>query len=229
MAYVCRDFNITATSETLKALRVVTYISSPNFVNSFGHHIGEIKFLYKNKDDLVQFQEEMKQEDAFAYHFRSIATLLGNNLNEILDYLNDDSYSVVSLTDQSSSMQVKDQIKNEFSEMAIKLNQTKMAHPSILMTMLINVIRLIKDVPIKNFNVQHYRRFTICENNENERETYTLKKGNTFLFNISILYFVIKLVFILYLAFSSTEANKIKEMVIKAINTKSNLKYFFLS
>ena len=161
MAYVCRDFNLSTTLNDLKSLNIVTYLSSPNFVNSFGTHVGQIKYLYKNKDDLEKIDKEIKREDLLDYYFRSIGSLLGNGLNEILYNFNDE-YSVAYLTDQNSSIRIKENHKKEFSDLTKKIIQNQPKHSYIFLTLIINTLDNIKNFPITDFDVSNYKCFKVC-------------------------------------------------------------------
>jgi len=165
LAYVCRDFNLAATLNDLKALNIVTYISSPNFVNSFGNHVGQIKYMYKNETDLVKLQEEIKRTDLLDYHFKSVASMLGNNLNEILYNFND-NYRVALLTDQESSLKIKEMHKTEFSELTKKMLKKYPKYAYVFLTLFINILDKTKNFPITDFDPTNYKRFKICQRNE---------------------------------------------------------------
>ena len=162
LAYVCRDFNLSSTLDDLKALNIVTYISSPNFVNSFGTHVGQIKYLFKYKNDLEKIEKEIKREDLLDYHFRSLASLLGNNLNEILYNFND-KYSVAYLTDQNSNIRVKEKHKNQFTELTKKIIQKHSKNAYIFLTLIINILENTINFPLKYFDPTNYKRFKICD------------------------------------------------------------------
>ena len=165
LAYVCRDFNLSATLNDLKALKIVTYISSPNFVNSFGNHVGQIKYMYKDQADLIQMQEEIKRQDLLEYHFKSVGSMIGNNLNELY-YNFSDNYSVALLTEQKSNIRIKEFEKKAFTELTKVMLQKYPKYAYIFLTLFINIRDKTKNLPFSDFDSSNYKRFQICESNE---------------------------------------------------------------
>ena len=168
LAYVCRDFNLSATLNDLKALNIVTYISSPNFVNSFGNHVGQIKYLYQNEADLNQLQTKMTQQHTLLYHLASLCSLLCNNLNDLCADLNDESFSVVLLADQNSGINIKEQNKKDLTELTKELIEMCPKYSYFFVTLVFNILSKTKSEPGKVFDERDYKLFTICEKNDFE-------------------------------------------------------------
>ena len=170
LAYVCRDFNLETTLTELEAINFVTYISAPNFVNSFGSHVGKIKYLCNDKTELVKFKEEMNKNDSFIFHFRTLTSLLGNSLNEIFDHMNNESYSVVMLTEQNNSKttQIKEQNKIEFTSLTMQMHEQHLKYSYIFLTMAISIINKTKKLPDEDFDASDYKRYQVCEINYHE-------------------------------------------------------------
>ncbi len=176
LAYVCKDFNLSATLNDLKALNIVTYISSPNFVNSFGNHVGQIKYLYKHEDDLIELQTQMTQNNTLFYHISSLCSLLCNNLNDLCTDLNDESSLVVLLTDQKSDISIKEKNKKDLTELTKELLEMCPKYSYFFVTLVFNILSKTKSEPEKVFNARDYKLFIICENNEHESVLSTENK-----------------------------------------------------
>ena len=168
LAYVCRDFNISATLNDLKALNIVTYISTPNFVNSFGSHVGQIKYLYHNEEDLIELKTKMTAKYSLKYHMLSLCSLLCNNLNDLYTDLNDDSILVALLSDQDTSINVKEQNKKEITELTGEILKICPKYSYFFVTLVFNILSKTKSEPGKKFNSSDYKLFKILEKNEYE-------------------------------------------------------------
>lgn len=168
LAYVCRDFNISATLNDLKALNIVTYISTPNFVNSFGSHVGQIKYLYHNEEDLIELKTKMTAKYSLKYHMLSLCSLLCNNLNDLYTDLNDDSILVALLSDQDTSINVKEQNKKEITELTGEILKMCPKYSYFFVTLVFNILSKTKSEPGKKFNSSDYKLFKILEKNEYE-------------------------------------------------------------
>jgi hypothetical protein len=121
-AFIC---NLTETNDNLVeliySLDMVTYISSPNYFNSYDEHIGLIKYLYLNENELDIFVNESNELDSKnikEFKLNSLASLTNVNLDKIDKKIKNKEIKIAHLNEYHKSKEVilnsfVDQVQNK--------------------------------------------------------------------------------------------------------------------
>ena len=170
LAYICRNFDLSFTFNDLKKLDIVTYISSPNFINSFDTHVGKINYLYIDEVDFFKIEkvDQLVDNDVKLKCFQS------QNI-DILKYfynaLDDNNYSSITLVDykyrnvlnikETISKDFESLIKNIFLNSEIDIHfKTKLKYPYIFNQIIIETARKISKLDLYS-NSKIFERFSI--------------------------------------------------------------------
>jgi hypothetical protein len=165
LAYICRNFDLSFTLNDLKKLDIVTYISSPNFVNSFDTHVGKINYLYIDEVDLFKIEKDDSKLKCFQSQNIDI-------LRYFYNALDDNNYSSITLVDHKyrNVINIKEKILKDFTNLIknfylnseIDINfKAKLKYPFIFHQTIIETARKVSTFDLYSNHQKVFERFSI--------------------------------------------------------------------